>query len=208
MYELHFHETPISVRIAFREASRRILQSANVPELHIKRIRIGAQFQSSEAVQGALADYFYTCWYEIISDNSKALEILDEVRDRLNSKVQADFYACIEKKQYINRTSRMATSWSVFVSPSMDVAQHLLRTNKQHTMRLVDAIIHELTEAKEKDLPNEIYQIEEKFFEHCLVCDDLMAFMKAWFRLNKINWTFDDRWQNCRMQLEESVSAD
>ncbi|MDO4897472.1 MAG: hypothetical protein Q3971_08940 [Moraxella sp.] len=190
--------TPLLVREQYRRMSRRILGSPTLATYHKERIRTAMSFFESEPLQGALADYFYGCWYDVPHDGQ---QILDEAKERLSTPIYQAFLNCIHKKNYIWDISPLATRWSVLVVPSLDVPTHKLRTSSDNAWYVADNIITSLLKAKEDDNPL-LTQMEDDFLEHCIACADRMAFMVVWFRLNKENWQFDTRWANCRKLLE------
>lgn len=191
--------TPISVREQYRRMSRRIINTPTIANYHKERIRIAISFFESEPLQGALADYFYGCWYDIPYNGQ---QLLDEAKERLPVPIYQAFLNCIHKKDYIWAISPLATRWSVLVTPSLDVPTHKLRTSSDTAWYVADNIITTLLNAKADNNPT-LSQMEQDFLDHCIACADRMAFMVVWFRLNKENWVFDERWVHCRKLLED-----
>lgn len=190
--------TSTQVRENYRRLSRQVLDAPTNPYRHKERIRMAMKFFESEPLQGALADYFFGCWYDIPYQGQ---EILDEAKERLSVPIYHAFLNCVQKKDYIWDISPLATRWSVLVTPSLNVPSHKLRTSSDNAWHVADNIILSLLKAKEDENPL-LNQLEEDFFEHCIACADRMAFMVVWFRLNKEGWHFDERWSNCRHNLE------
>lgn len=190
--------TSTTVREQYRRMSRRVLRSPNNTNYHKERIRMAMSFFESEPLQGALADYFYGCWYDVPYQGQK---ILDEAKERLSVPIYQAFLNCVHKKDYVWDISPLATRWSVLVTPSLNVPTHKLRTSSDNAWHVADNIITSLLKAKEDNSPL-LTQLEDDFLEHCIACADRMAFMVAWFRLNKEDWQFDERWSNCRKLLE------
>lgn len=190
--------TPTMVREQYRRMSRRILGSPTIANYHKERIRTAMSFFESEPLQGALADYFFGCWYDVPYQGQA---ILDDAKDRLSAPIYQAFLNCVQKKDYIWDISSLATRWSVLVTPSLNVPTHKLRTSSDHAWHMADSIIASLLKAKEEQNPL-LTHLEDDFLEHCIACADRMAFMVVWFRLNKADWTFDERWKNCRKLLE------
>lgn len=194
----------MDARRHFRFLSRQVLKSIDNAEYHAQRIRVANELPSSEPVQGALADYFYGCWFQIGFDDAiESQRLLSEAREKLNPQVLNEFQKFIDRKAYAEQISVLATDWSVLVKPSMDVPLFRLRTSKQNTIHVVDTFLNQLIEADVSNDREAVSNIEQSFFDHCLVCNDLMAFMKVWFRLNKKGWKFDERWSECRSKLEK-----
>lgn len=190
--------TPTMVREQYRRMSRRILGSPTIANYHKERIRTAMSFFESEPLQGALADYFFGCWYDVPYQGQA---ILDDAKDRLSAPIYQAFLNCVQKKDYIWDISSLATRWSVLVTPSLNVPTHKLRTSSDHAWHMADSIIASLLKAKEEQNPL-LTHLEDDFLEHCIACADRMAFMVVWFRLNKADWIFDERWKNCRKLLE------
>ncbi len=190
--------TSAAVREQYRRMSRRIIVAPNLAVYHKERIRTALNFFENEPLQGALADYFYGCWYDV---PFLGKEILDEAKERLPATIYQAFLNCVHKKSYIWSISHLATRWSVLVTPSMDVPAHKLRTSSDNAWYVADNIIITLLKARD-DKNQALGQMENDFLEHCIACADRMAFMMVWFRLNKEDWVFDDRWMACRNTLE------
>ncbi len=187
----------------FRSLSRKLMTQKANASIHLQRIDIAKEFSSDEPLQGALADYFYGCWFEIVYDNQHILTLLNNLQSKLMPYAYKFFVECVEKQSYIAQITKLATCWSVLVVPSMDIPLHKLRTSKDNTLYIVDTVINRLEQAYQQADLSAIKTIEDEFFEHCLICSDLMAFMRVWFILNRKQWLIDERWQECRIQLEQ-----
>ncbi len=109
--------TPMAVREQYRRMSRRVLNAPTMTRYHKDRIHSAMQFFESEPLQGALADYFFGCWYDVAYHGQ---EILDEAKERLSVPIYQAFLNCVQKKDYIWAISPLATRWSVLVMPSLD----------------------------------------------------------------------------------------
>ncbi len=204
----HYHNNEQAhSQVQFRRLSRQAMKQADNISTHLQRIRVAKGFQSDEPLQGALADYFYGCWFDIFYDNQQSLDVLSDVQHRLSPDVYQAFVQCSNKQDYVERITKLATAWSVLVMPSMDVPVHRLRTSKDNTCYVVDSVINQLTHAYKEGDALMLADIEDRFFEHCLICSDLVAFMKVWFALNRNGWSLDQRWQDCRAQLEKLQQA-
>lgn len=190
--------TPTMVREQYRRMSRRILGSPTIITYHKERIRTAMNFFESEPLQGALADYFFGCWYDAPYQGQ---QILDEAKERLSAPIYQAFLNCVHKQDYVWDISPLATRWSVLVTPSLDVPAHKLRTSSDHAWHMADSIIANLLKTKTEN-NSLLTQMEDDFLEHCIACADRMAFMVVWFRLNKEGWVFDERWTQCRKLLE------
>lgn len=190
----------IEARRQFRYYSRRVFIHPNEVESHEYRIRSAMQLSEQEPLQGALADYFFGCWYDM---PYRGEHILNSVEERLHPQIQRAFTECINKQEYIHLISALATRWSVLVMPSMNVESHRLRTSSDDAKRIASDITKTLLDARYDEDWERVNQVETEFFAHCFACDDRMAFSIVWFRLGKENWQFDHRWTACRHRLEQ-----
>ena len=187
----------------FRYYSRRILQRPSELQYHKWRVQIAMSFVENEPLQGALADMFYGCWYEMPIQGSS---ILAEVAGRLPPHIRQAFDRYTKKQLYMKRISELATRWSVLVVPSFNVASHRLRTSSDDARQLATHISNILMTLQTEGATEQIEQIEAEFFSHCIACVDRIAFSLVWFRLGKHGWQFDERWARCRQYLEQLPS--
>lgn len=194
------NETLMEAKRNFRYYSRRILIRPDDALSHEYRLKNALQMTEKEPLQGALADYFYACWYDM---PYRGKDILNSVQGRLHPQIHRAFTDCIAKQDYINKISTLATRWSVLISPSMNVASHRLRTSSDDAKQIANDITQMLLDARYDEDWQRIDQVETEFFAHCTACDDRMAFSIVWFRLGKENWHFDERWAACRHRLEQ-----
>lgn len=197
--------TSHQIKTQFRQLSRHIAKMPNDARLHHERIDVAMQFYESDPVQGALADYFFGCWYDVAFEGRA---ILDKVADKLRAGVYDDFAECVNRQGFVMRSSQLATEWSVLLTPSLQVPVHRQRTNRDHSFYVADRVIEQLLLARQNHDVAQILHLEEEFFLHCLACGDKIAFMKVWFWLNKQNWVLDARWQRCRESLESLSGED
>lgn len=184
----------------FRHYSRAILQEPSNEAYHKERIRIAKKLGESEPLQGALSDYFFGCWYDVPMISR---EFIEEFQPHLSTQAWQIISDCTAKKYHLQKNNLLATRWSVITTPTLDVPSHKLRASSDDAtyiaQNLADAI---LLAHKNKQL-DEVSKLEDEFFEHCLACHDLVAFMKAWFKLGREGWLFDERWITCRTKLEQ-----
>lgn len=189
MYEL---------RRVFRHFSRLVKLSPNNEHYHKERVQSAMRLEQNEPLQGALADYFYACWYVMPTNGS---EILSKVSKRLNTWVIDDFRQFTTQGEYLPNITKLATRWSVLVSPSMDVPDHQKYVGKDDASKVAKEICQRLLSAKQAEDDAKITQIEQEFFTHCLACHDRMGFMMVWFELSKNHWQFHHDWEKCRQEL-------
>lgn len=199
---MHIHERDsqeiYELHRVFRHFSRLIKLSPSSELYHTERIASAMRLEQNEPLQGALADYFYACWYVM---PTKGNDILARVSKRLNTWVIDDFRQFVNQGDYLPNITRLATRWSVLVTPSMDVPTHQMYVGKDDASKVAKEICQRLLNAKVAEDEHKITQIEQEFFTHCLACHDRMGFMMAWFELSKNNWQFHKGWSNTRQEL-------
>lgn len=183
----------------FRHYSRAILKAPSAASYHRERINIAKQFDESEPLQGALSDYFYGCWYDIPIIHP---EFILEFEPHLSTQAWQIVNDCISKKYYLQKNNLLATRWSVITTPTLDVPSHKLRASSDDAAHLSQNLLEAILIAHKAHNHEEVTRLEDEFFNHCLACLDLVAFMKAWFKLGKHDWVFDMRWVACRTELE------
>lgn len=192
-------------RRTFRHFSRKVFANPTHRPYHEARIKAALQLSEREPLQGAVADYFYACWYDIPYEG---LEIFSMVQGRLHPQIEQAFLNCINKLDYMRHSSTFATRWSVLITPSLNVQSHRLRISSDDAKEIAKNITVELMHAQAEHDIRSIKQIEDEFFAHCLACNDRVAFSIVWFRLGKSNWPFDERWRACQKSLEQNQYAE
>ena len=194
----------LAARKAFRYYSRKVFVVPNNRYYHEQRINAALLLPEKEPLQGALADFFYGCWYDISYDIA---DIFARVQGRLHPQIEQAFRNCINKLDYIKHSSIFATRWSVLVTPSLNVDTHRLRISSDDAKEIAKNITNELIDARDNQNWHTIEQIENEFFAHCLACNDRLAFSIVWFRLGKKDWLFDGRWNDCQQRLEQTAAS-
>lgn len=183
----------------FRHYSRAVLRAPSTTAYHKERINLAKKLDESEPLQGALSDYFFGCWYDIPLIHP---EFVHDFEARLSTQALQIIHDCLTKKYFLQKNNLLATRWSVITTPTLDVASHKLRTSSDDATRIAQNLTDAIILAHQKGEHSKVAQLEDEFFEHCLVCHDLVAFMKAWFALGKHNWVFDERWVVCQAKLK------
>lgn len=194
-------ENEREARRVFRYYSRKIFSAPNNRYYHEQRINAALLLNEKEPLQGAVADFFFGCWYDIPYDVE---DIFVQIQGRLHPQIEQAFHNCINKLDYIRHSSEFATRWSVLVTPSLNVQTHRLRISSDDAKDIAKNITNELMTARDAGNWNSIEQVEREFFAHCLACNDRLAFSIVWFRLGKSDWQFDERWSACQRQLEQN----
>ena len=197
-------ESEMAARKVFRFYSRKVFLMPNSRHFHEQRINAALLLNEKEPLQGAVADFFYGCWYDIPYDVSN---LFTRIQDRLYPHVEQSFRNCINKKSHIQRNSMLATRWSVLVSPSLNEQTKRLRISSDDAKEIAKDITAELMQARDNQDWGTIEQIENEFFAHCIARHDRLAFSLVWFRLGKSDWQFDERWNNCQQRLDQTIKA-
>lgn len=183
----------------FRYYSRAVLKNPSAAEYHKERIEVAKKLGESEPLQGALSDYFFGCWYDVPMIHP---EFIQACKSRLSTQAWQIIHDCIICKHYLQKNNLLATRWSVLTTPTLDVPSHKLRASSDDATHLAHNLLESILVAHKAQNFDEVTRLEDEFFNHCLACHDLVAFMKAWFKLGKHDWVFDMRWIACRTELE------
>lgn len=192
----------------YRLYSRQLMTQPMNMDIHTSRVMMAMELDEKEPLQGALADMFYGCWFDVPYFGER---MLSQVKEKLNPKVIEGFEACVEHKKYILENSVLATRWSVLISPSMSVVENQMFISPDDSRAVADIVINSLLELWEDmdDEPEEVLQeirhVEEEFFKHCLACDDRLAFSIVWWELSKNKWQFSPEWTTTRQAFEEKI---
>lgn len=191
-------------RLSYRYFTRQVLVQPMNMDIHTSRVMVALELPEKEPLQGALADMFYGCWYDVPFFGER---MLGQVTDKLHEQTLQQFQACIDKREYIETVSKLATRWSVLTSPSMSAYSHQLRASSDDARAIAEHTVAELLDEREEaegDYEDPaIIAIEDEFFAHCHACDDRLAFSLVWWQLSKNGWEFSPRWTHARHQLEQ-----
>lgn len=197
-------EQELKARRDFRYYARKIFLAPNNRYYHEQRINAALLLTEKEPLQGALADLFYGCWYDIPYDVET---IFNKVQHRLSAAVRKQFYDCIYKLTYMQRSSAFATRWSVLVTPSFNESTQRLHISSDDANAVAKDITDSLIDARENQDWDTIKQIEDDFFAHCMARSDRLSFLLVWFQLGKSGWHFDERWNECQQNVSPTEAA-
>lgn len=191
----------------FRRYSRQVISQPMDMDLHTSRIMTAMELEEKEPLQGALADMFYGCWYDVPYFGERMLE---QVKEKLTPIAVDNFQRCINGEDYVFEISQAATRWSVLISPSMQDYEHKLRVSSDDSRMVAAMTIAELLELRDEaegddTVQDDIRQVEDEFFAHCLTCDDRLAFSMVWWELAKNKWEFHAGWTQCRKAFEVAI---
>lgn len=195
------HDTTQKYRHQYRHYSRRIKSFPSQSYYHKQRIRIAKNLSQNEPLQGALADYFFACWYDI---NREGRLLLEDLSEYLPSHILERFSEYVNTGKPMQAINVLATRYSVLTSPSMNVPKDKLYVVKDDSKRLSEEVSRALIAAKNQNDSDLITQIQHEYIEHCLACRDKMGFMLTWFNLSKAGFEFDERWVDCQQQLQST----
>lgn len=193
-----------SRRLSFRYYSRQILQQPTNMDMHTSRIMAAMELPEKEPLQGAMADMFYGCWFDVPFFGERMLNL---VKEKLSAQAMLDFKACIAKTAYIKNSNHLATRWSVLITPSFAVHDYQMRTSTDDARVLAEETAINLMNAADDGETDKVEQLENEFFAHCIACHDKLAFSLLWWQLAKHEWIFDERWEACQQQLEKTDTA-
>lgn len=192
---------------SFRYYSRQVLRHRADIDIHTSRIMVAMELDEREPLQGALADMFYDCWYDVPFFGER---ILNQVKEKLSIQTIRGLESCVARQDYVGVVSLLATRWSVLVSPSMSAPTYQLRISSDDSRALAQQTIEKLLDAMEEDdaqyQASQIAQIENEFFAHCTATDDTLAFSLVWWELAKHSWEFDARWMTTQVYLEQKTA--
>lgn len=197
-------ESEMAARRVYRLYSRKIFIAPNNRHFHEQRINAALLLNEKEPLQGAVADFFYGCWYDIPYD---VTNMFTRLQGRMLPPIEQGFRDCIDKKSYIQKNSMLATRWSVLVSPFLNEQTQRLRISSDDAKEIAKDITNDLMLARDNQDWDTIEQIENEFFAHCIARHDRLAFSLVWFRLGKSDWQFDARWNDCQQKLEQTKNA-
>lgn len=189
----------------YRLYSRQIISQPMNMDIHTSRIMTAMELDKKEPLQGALADMFFGCWFDVPYFGER---MLTQVKEKLNPTVLAGFEKCVVGSDYVFDVSPLATRWSVLTKPSMQAFEHQLRISSDDSRSVADIVVSALMDTLEEEDEGEerdeqIAEIENDFFAHCLATDDRLAFSIVWWELAKNKWEFHQGWTDCRHEFEK-----
>ena len=148
--------------LSFRLYSRQVIDQPMNMDIHTSRIMAAMELDEKEPLQGALADMFYGCWFDVPYFGDR---MLNQVREKLTPTLLQGFDQCVNHGEYVFKVSNLATRWSVLVSPSMNTYQHQLRVSTDDSKVVAQMTIASLLDIMEDDDPEDqaeqIAEIEE-----------------------------------------------
>ena len=186
----------IEARLEFRACSRRVMRQPTDLVAHSERLNVALKLPGSEPVQGALADCFVGSGLGAsVGVRGAALE---KVRPRLSLDIARRFEQHLRGTEF-PLCSPMATCWSVLAIASMDVPRRIRRCSIDDSLRLADAAAQAYQRGDAAAL--------DEFLEHCRVCRDSVAFVRARGEILQQGHELHGRWDDIAMLLEAAEHA-
>ena len=160
-------QSSLESRATFRILSRQVFKDRNNVALHQSRLQAAMNLPGSEPVQGAFVDLLVGCLPATEDDQQAALCF---VQDRLNPLLVTKL------KPYIGNpalplSNALATRWSVIASPSLDMPRRTMRCNTDDSRLLAQNAV--------KAWQDHDVATQDAFLEHCVICQDKLAFLLA-----------------------------
>lgn len=158
---------PLSVRRDVRRHARALARRHGDVGVHLARIHASLQLDGIEPVQGALADMFGSFGNDSAVLKAAALQL---AAPRLGDRLVRRFQPWVGG-QALPRITPLATRWSLLVSASADTPTRSRRCGADDSRRLAAQFMAAF-EAQEEGA-------QAQFLDHCLTCQDRLAFMIA-----------------------------
>lgn len=195
---MHQNQTSFELKRLFRYHSRCVLKQPYSKYDHEQRIAIAKLFVENEPLQGAIADYILMYWYEL---SVQEQNVFAGIEHRFRADILAKFKRCIMQQEYIQPISKLATRWSVLLTPSSDVPAHQQVINREDSLALANSISQQLLQARQEENDSLVNLLEDEFISHCMACMDRIAFLTVWMKLSNQAWVFTSKWHNCHHTL-------
>lgn len=186
---------------ARREFRERTCATARAPQdaaAHLARVQAALQLGDMEPVQGALADLFVALPRTDLGLRQAALQL---ATPRLAPHV-ADAFVRHAHGHPLPAVTALATRWSVLAQPSSDVPARVRRASPDHSRRLTAQVVDALLEGDPVQAP----RVERDFLDHCVSCQDKLAFMLASRDLRRHEIAVGDRWEQVAAWLEQHAA--
>lgn len=191
--------TQQDLRHQFRHYSRQVLTQPQNLNAHKHRIQVALKLEEREPLQGTMIDFFYA--FQTNLPNVTA-EWLKQAQPHLHTYVYQNLMQRWQQPtQREHHHDIFATRWSVLTTPSMAAASHQMRTSRDASLSIAKALIEKLLQARQQQQHDLIVELQYEFFQHCLVCNDRVAFLFAWLKLSQQAWQFDAYWKACSARL-------
>lgn len=166
---------------------------------HLARLQAALQLGDTEPVQGVLADLFVALPGADTLLRQAALQL---ATPRLPPYVAQAFdrYA---HGHVLPGITALANRWSVFAQPSASVPARIRRASPDHSRRLAARVVEALLDGE----PLLAAHTERDFLDHCVSCQDKLAFMLAMRDLRRHEIAVGDRWEQVAAWLEQHAAS-
>lgn len=185
----------LSVRRTLRARTIEVMRSPNDSNAHLARLHAAIQMDDMEPLQGVIADIFVALPGEDITTRKTALQLIET---RLPIYLTQCFSHHL-KGNALPTVTALATRWSVFAQPSSNVPARMRRASPDHSRRMARSVV----DALQASDPSLSPKIESDFLDHCMSCQDKLAFMLARKDLRRREIALGDRWVQVASCLEE-----
>lgn len=186
---------PLAARATFRERTGAVARSPDDAALHLARLHAALQLPGAEPVQGALADLFAAA---PLTDPDLRRNALQMAEARLNPHVAQAFIRHTQGHA-LPRITALATRWSVWALPSAEVPARVRRASPDDSHRMARQVVEALYDGE----PTDAARIEQDFLDHCISCQDKLAFMLATRDLRRAEIVVDERWTRVAAWLQQ-----
>jgi hypothetical protein len=181
---------PFCARQEVRRQTRKLTQRRDDVGAHLARVHASLQLDGIEPVQGALADLFASFGADSAALKAAALQL---AAPRLGSRVVRRFEPWVGAEA-LPRITPLATRWSLIVSASADTPARSRRCSADDSRQLAAQF---LADFDAQDAP-----AQAAFLDHCLTCQDRLAFMTARRELLKRQGALPAGWEAVQKELE------
>lgn len=186
---------PLAARATFRERTSAVARNPDDAALHLARLHAALQLPGAEPVQGALADLFAAT---PLTDPDLRRNALQMAEVRLNPHV-AQAFVRHTQGHALPRITALATRWSVWALPSAEVPARVRRASPDDSHRMARQVVEALYDGE----PTDAARIEQDFLDHCISCQDKLAFMLATRDLRRAEIVVDERWTRVAAWLQQ-----
>lgn len=178
-----------------RRQSRALVRQRDNQAVHLARVHAAMQLEGMEPVQGALADLF-ACFGDGAATPLKRAA-LQLAAPRLGERMTRRFDAWLAAPA-LPRITPLATRWSLFAQPSADISSRSRRCTADDSRAIARQA---LAACEAQDTVG-----QELFLQHCLTCQDSLAFMLVRRELLRRNLGFPSGWVEVERALQRQAA--
>lgn len=163
--------------------------------MHLARVHAAMQLEGVEPVQGALADLFACFDAAAVSLKRAALQL---AAPRLGERMARSFEAWVAAP-VLPCITPLANRWSMFAHPSADISTRSRRCSADDSRAIARQALAAF-QAQDTDG-------QELFLQHCLSCQDRLAFMLLRRELLRRNLGFPAGWGAVERALQRQAAC-